>query len=212
MLILHYILLIKNKMSTEKADYTLKILTLGESAVGKTCILIRFTDNKFLTSHIMTIGIDYKSKSIISGDKVVKLKIWDTAGQERFRNITKQYYKGADGILLIYDITDRESFEKARDWMKSIQENTQKDSIGIILLGNKCDLDERKVTYEEGQSLADEFKIQFMETSAYKDLNINESFQSLTNLIISKKSPQLNSDNKPIILKNTSVKKKDGCC
>lgn len=197
---------------SDKTDYTLKILTLGESAVGKTCILIRFTDDKFLTSHIMTIGIDYKSKSIISGDKSVKLKIWDTAGQERFRNITKQYYKGADGILLIYDITDRESFEKVRDWMKSINENTQSDKVGIILLGNKCDLDERKVTFEEGQSLAEEYNIQFMETSAYKDINITESFQSLTNLIISKKEPQKEKIRTPIILSNRDPKKQKNCC
>ena len=97
-------------------------------------ILLRFTDDKFLLNHITTIGIDFKSKVIPVNNKSVKLKIWDTAGQERFRNITKQYYKGADGILLVYDITDRNSFEKVRDWMKQIQENTQRDSIAIVLI------------------------------------------------------------------------------
>jgi len=159
-------------MTENKPDYTLKILTIGESAVGKTCILLRFTDNQFLMNHITTIGIDYKSKKITSGQYSVKLKIWDTAGQERFRNITKQYYKGADGILLVYDITDRNSFEKIKDWMKQIQENTIKEQIGIVLLGNKCDLEDRQVSLEEGQNIAKEYGILFWETSAFKDKNI----------------------------------------
>lgn len=200
----------------DKADFTLKILTIGESAVGKTCILLRFTDNKFLVNHITTIGIDYKSKVIKSDKYSAKLKIWDTAGQERFRNITKQYYKGADGILLVYDITDRNSFEKVRDWMKQIQENTQKDKVGIVLLGNKSDLeDSRQVSFQEGQSLAKEYQILFFETSAFKDENINESFQGLTNLILSKKSPdEINEKQpkKPVIITEDDKKKDKGCC
>lgn len=198
---------------TEKADYTLKILTIGESAVGKTCILLRFTDDKFLINHITTIGIDYKSKVINSGGKSVKLKIWDTAGQERFRNITKQYYKGADGILLVYDITERNSFEKARDWMNNIQDNTQKDNVGIVLLGNKSDLEERQVSYEEGQKLAQEFNVMFMETSAYKNINIKESFECLTNLIVSKKAPDTYKQKSNVNINEQNPKKdKSGCC
>jgi len=201
---------------TDKTDYTLKILTIGESAVGKTCILLRFTDNKFLKTHLTTIGIDYKSKVIKVNNFSVKLKIWDTAGQERFRNITQQYYKGADGILLVYDITERNSFEKVREWMKQIQQNTNKEKIGIILVGNKCDLDERQVSLEEGQNLAREFGILFYEASAYKDININESFESLVGEIISKKAPEdtnLKKDD-PIPLKKEGKKDKEdsGCC
>jgi small GTP-binding protein len=200
---------------TEKTDYTLKILTIGESAVGKTCILLRFTDNKFLKTHLTTIGIDYKSKVIKVQNYSVKLKIWDTAGQERFRNITQQYYKGADGILLVYDVTERTSFEKVREWMKQIQQNTNKEKIGIILVGNKCDMDERQVSTEEGQSLSKEFGILFYETSAYKDININESFESLVNEIISKKEPDT-SDKKEgtttLVQKPVDQPKKKGCC
>ena len=201
---------------TDKTDYTLKILTIGESAVGKTCILLRFTDNKFLKTHLTTIGIDYKSKVIKVNNFSVKLKIWDTAGQERFRNITQQYYKGADGVLLVYDITERNSFEKVREWMKQIQQNTNKEKIGIILVGNKCDLDERQVSLEEGQNLAREFGILFYEASAYKDININESFESLVGEIISKKAPEdtnLKKDD-PIPLKKEGKKDKEdsGCC
>ena len=201
---------------TDKTDYTLKILTIGESAVGKTCILLRFTDNKFLKTHLTTIGIDYKSKVIKVNNFSVKLKIWDTAGQERFRNITQQYYKGADGILLVYDVTERNSFEKVREWMKQIQQNTNKDKIGIILVGNKCDLDERQVSTEEGQSLAKEFGILFYESSAYKDININETFESLVGEIISKKEPDDSNvkKNDPIPLKPEGKKEKEdsGCC
>jgi Ras-related protein Rab-8A len=201
-------------MSSDKTDYTLKILTIGESAVGKTCILLRFTDNKFLKSHLTTIGIDYKSKVIRSNNYSVKLKIWDTAGQERFRNITQQYYKGADGILLVYDITERNSFEKVREWMKMIQQNTTKDKIGIILIGNKCDLEERQVSVEEGESMANEFGVLFFETSAYKDKNITESFEKLVNEIISKKEPDTQKDvkNDIEIKPDNKPPKKDGCC
>lgn len=197
-------------MTENKPDYTLKILTIGESAVGKTCILLRFTDNQFLMNHITTIGIDYKSKKITSGQYSVKLKIWDTAGQERFRNITKQYYKGADGILLVYDITDRNSFEKIKDWMKQIQENTIKEQIGIVLLGNKCDLEDRQVSLEEGQNIAKEYGILFWETSAFKDKNITESFEGLTNMILKKKTP--NSETKPILITEDVKPKKKPCC
>lgn len=203
-------------MSSDKTDYTLKILTIGESAVGKTCILLRFTDNKFLKSHLTTIGIDYKSKVISCNNYSVKLKIWDTAGQERFRNITQQYYKGADGILLVYDITERNSFEKVREWMKMIQQNTTKDKIGLILVGNKCDLEERQVSTEEGENLAKEFGILFYETSAYKDINIAESFEKLVSEIISKKEPDTPKEKKEEFdikpTAPTTGKKRSGCC
>ena len=109
--------------------HTFKILTIGESGVGKTCILRRFVEDKFLKNHLATIGIDFKTKNIIVDGVQVKLKIWDTAGQERFRNITNQYYKGADGIILVYDVTDRTSFEKIREWMNQIKQNTTEDEI-----------------------------------------------------------------------------------
>lgn len=207
-------------MTTEKTDYSLKILTIGESAVGKTNLLLRFTDNKFLKTHLTTIGIDYKSKVIkTSSNHTVKLKIWDTAGQERFKNITQQYYKGANGILLVYDITERNSFDKVKEWMKQIQENTSKDKIGVLLVGNKCDLEERQVTYEEGEAIAKEFGILFYETSAYKDINVTETFETLTNEIISKKeldnSKSTNCEKHITLSNNVKVKDKSKskkCC
>jgi Ras-related protein Rab-8A len=205
-------------MNTDvKTDYSLKVLTIGESAVGKTCLLMRFTDNKFLKVHLTTIGIDYKTKFFkTTSGYSVRLKVWDTAGQERFRTVTQQYYKGADGILLVYDITDRGTFDKVKDWVKQIQANTTKENVQLILVGNKCDLEERQVSTEEGVELAKEFGVQFFETSAYKDINVNEAFETLTNEIIKRKEPdtKLSKDNEKVIVSDTKKpnKKDSKCC
>ena len=152
--------------------HTFKILTIGERGVGKTCILRRFVEDKFLKNHLATIRIDFKTKNIIVDGVQVKLKIWDTAGQERFRNITNQYYKGADGIILVYDVTDRTSFEKIREWMNQIKQNTTEDEIGLVLLGNKCDADLRDVYENDGIELGKELGIQYFESSAMNNINI----------------------------------------
>ena len=200
-------------MSSEKGT-TFKILTIGESGVGKTCILRRFVENKFLKNHLATIGIDFKTKNLNIDNKEIKLKIWDTAGQERFRNITTQYYKGADGIVLVYDVTDDGSFEKIRDWMAQIQANTQKDELGFVLLGNKCDMEPRVITEEQGNKMAEELKINYFETSALNGLGINEAFEQLARDIMKIKG--LGEDNKTegVELNNNKKKKEDknGCC
>ena len=193
--------------------HTFKILTIGESGVGKTCILRRFVEDKFLKNHLATIGIDFKTKNIIVDGVQVKLKIWDTAGQERFRNITNQYYKGADGIILVYDVTDRTSFEKIREWMNQIRQNTTEDEIGLVLLGNKCDADPRDVSQNDGIELGKELGIQYFESSAMNNINISESFNYLAKQILSKKkidTPTKVSNNKN--LNTPQKKKKEGCC
>lgn len=193
--------------------HTFKILTIGESGVGKTCILRRFVEDKFLKNHLATIGIDFKTKNIIVDGVQVKLKIWDTAGQERFRNITNQYYKGADGIILVYDVTDRTSFEKIREWMNQIKQNTTEDEIGLVLLGNKCDADLRDVSENDGIELGKELGIQYFESSAMNNINISESFNFLAKQILSKKkidTPTKVSNNKN--LNTPQKKKKEGCC
>ena len=193
--------------------HTFKILTIGESGVGKTCILRRFVEDKFLKNHLATIGIDFKTKNIIVDGVQVKLKIWDTAGQERFRNITNQYYKGADGIILVYDVTDRTSFEKIREWMNQIKQNTTEDEIGLVLLGNKCDADLRDVSENDGIELGKELGIQYFESSAMNNINISESFNYLAKQILSKRkidTPTKVSNNKN--LNTPQKKKKEGCC
>ena len=137
------------------------------SGVGKSCLLLRFSDDQFPTSFITTIGIDFKIRTLELEGKRVKLQIWDTAGQERFRTITTAYYRGAMGILLVYDVTDLNSFENIRQWMRNIEQYAS-DGINKVLVGNKCDMDESKraVPTSRGQALADEFGIRFFETSA----------------------------------------------
>jgi len=160
-------------------DTLIKLLLIGDSGVGKSCLLLRFSEDSFQTSFITTIGIDFKIRTIEMDGKRVKLQIWDTAGQERFRTITQAYYRGAMGILLVYDVTDRQSFENIRNWIKNIKQHAS-ESVRKILLGNKCDMDEKRaVSLEEGQKLADEFGIEFFETSAKSGDNVENAFFTL---------------------------------
>ena len=134
-----------------------KLLLLGDSTVGKTCFLIKYTDQSFQDIHMATIGLDYRVKTMkLKNNKEVKIQIWDTAGQDRFRAITKNYYKGSHGIILIYDITNRRTFENVQQWISQIREETSQNVV-IYLIGNKIDMkEERRVSTEEGKKLADE--------------------------------------------------------
>ena len=164
-------------------------------------------------------GIDYKSKNVTINNKSVKLKIWDTAGQERFRQITQQYYKNADGILLVFGVSDLNSFEKVTDWMKQIQNNVQKEQIAIVLVGNKADVQDRVVNRDKAESLANEFKVKYFETSALNNTNIEETFNHLANEIFKIKEykdvgvPSEN-QSKGINLNDSQrgESKKKGCC
>lgn len=196
---------------THKYDHLFKLLIIGESGVGKTCLLLRFTDDSFTANHLTTIGIDFKIKIINFEEKQIKLQIWDTAGQERFRTITKTYYKGAHGIILTYDVTDENSFKNIRNWVKQIEQNAQ-TNVCKVLVGNKCDREDRKITYEEGAKLASEFKMQFFETSAKSNHNVNETFTFLTKDILSTSDPKPKDNSITIVGKNTENKKKDKCC
>ena len=195
----------------EQSIHTFKILTIGESQVGKTCILRRFVENKFLKSHLATIGIDFRTKILKVCGKDIKLKIWDTAGQERYHNITSQIFKGADGIILAYDVTDETSFVKIKDWIEQIKSNIGEDEISMVLLGNKCDIEERAITKERGQEMADSLKVNYYETSALNGTGINEAFEGLTKEIMRKK--KVNSDDRKISLTSQNPKKtKKKCC
>ncbi|KAF7154701.1 hypothetical protein RHSIM_Rhsim01G0224800 [Rhododendron simsii] len=153
---------------------------LTELGVGKSCLLLRFSDGSFTTSFITTIGIDFKIRTIELDGKRIKLQIWDTAGQERFRTITTAYYRGAMGILLVYDVTDESSFNNIRNWIRNIEQHAS-DNVNKILVGNKADMDESKraVPTSKGQALADEYGIQFFETSAKTNLNVEQVFFSI---------------------------------
>jgi len=157
----------------------IKLLMIGDSGVGKTCLLLRYANDSFSPTFITTIGIDFKIKNIEIDTKRIKLQIWDTAGQERFRTITTSYFRGAQGILLVYDVTDRRSFESIRNWISQIQQHADVH-VNKILVGNKCDMtDEKVVSTEEGQKLAKEFGIEFWEASAKANINVEQCFISI---------------------------------
>ena len=157
-----------------------KVLLLGDTDVGKTCFLIKYTDNIFHENHIATIGLDYRVKKIIlKNGKEISLQIWDTAGQDRFRAITKNYYKGAHGIVLIYDITNNQTFENVSKWVNQIHEEVSLNVV-IFLAGNKIDLEKkREISYEIGEKLAKELGCTFFEASAKTGVNIDEIFNEL---------------------------------
>lgn len=158
-------------------DLEIKLLTLGDSGVGKTSLLMRYADDSFSESFITTIGIDIKFRYLEIDGKTVKVQVYDSAGQERFRSITTSFYRRANGLLLVYDVTDRASFEHIANWMHDIERNADPD-ISIVLVANKSDCPKNKlaVTEEEGKVLAEQFKIPFIQTSAKTNTNVSEAF------------------------------------
>lgn len=170
-------------MNSVEADYIFKVLIIGDSSVGKSNILLRFSDNIFHDTFLPTIGVDFKIRNVSFQAKNIKLNIWDTAGQERFKTITSAYYKGSHGVILVYDVTDRESFNNVANWINETRKHAG-TNIVKVLVGNKCDLTEaRKVTTKEGQEYAEREKMLFFETSAKAKINIEETFMGLTKLM-----------------------------
>ncbi|XP_026160468.1 ras-related protein Rab-15-like [Mastacembelus armatus] len=165
-------------------DILCRLLLLGDSGVGKTCMLRRFTDSEFDSSHISTIGVDFKMKTLdIDGIKV-RVQIWDTAGQERYQTITKQYYRRAQGIVFVYDVTNEPSFQHIGKWASDVDEYAP-DKVQKILVGNKSDEElGRQVTKERGSKLAESYRMEFFETSASTNSNISESFTRATELVL----------------------------
>ena len=204
-------------MSSLDYDYLFKYLIIGNSGVGKSCLLIRFTDDKFEEGYVTTIGVDFKIKTLEIEGKSVKLQIWDTAGQERFRNIVSTYYKGGHGIMMVYDITDLESFRYLDSWLKEIEKNASKN-VYKILVGNKNDMEkERKVSFEKGMEFADLHGMKFFETSAKENKNVEEAFKEMTKDIINslKKVNEKTNSNSNFVIgkkKGKDLTKKGGCC
>uniref|UniRef100_A0AAX7VFP8 small monomeric GTPase n=1 Tax=Astatotilapia calliptera TaxID=8154 RepID=A0AAX7VFP8_ASTCA len=183
----------------EYYDIAFKVMLLGDSAVGKTCLLVRFKDGAFLGGNfIATVGIDFR--------------IWDTAGQERFRSVTHAYYRDAQALLLLYDITSKPSFDNIRAWLTEIHEHAQKDVV-IMLLGNKSDMAaERVVKTEDGEKLAKEYGVPFMETSAKTGVNVDLAFQAIGKELKHRATQQPNEPKFQIHDYIESQKHKTGCC
>ncbi|KAF3450377.1 hypothetical protein FNV43_RR06457 [Rhamnella rubrinervis] len=160
-------------------DYLFKLLLIGDSSVGKSCLLLRFADDSYVDSYISTIGVDFKIRTVELDGKTVKLQIWDTAGQERFRTITSSYYRGAHGIIIVYDVSEMESFNNVKQWLNEIDRYAN-DNVCKLLVGNKCDLVESKVVDTQvAKAFADELGIPFLETSAKDSINVEQAFLTM---------------------------------
>jgi len=164
--------------------YLFKYIIIGDSSVGKSCLLLQFIDKKYKTDHDPTIGVEFGSRNIQIKGKTIKLQVWDTAGQESFRSITRSYYRGSIGALLVYDISRRDSFESLGRWLEETKINAN-DKTVILLIGNKSDLDaERKVSTEEGENFANTHGLLFLETSAKTGANVDASFNKVSELVL----------------------------
>ncbi|GMM41293.1 hypothetical protein FOG51_02175 [Hanseniaspora uvarum] len=184
------------KNSSSDFDYLFKLLLIGDSGVGKSCLLLRFADNSYNSDYISTIGVDFKIKTLkLDNDKIVKLQIWDTAGQERFRTITSSYYRGAHGIIVVYDVTDLESFNNLNNWLQEI-DKFGTNGVTKIIVGNKNDLvDKKQVTLEMAQEFAKEKgNLTVLETSALSSENVEQAFITMAKEIKQQmdKNEQLN--------------------
>ncbi|EGD81649.1 hypothetical protein PTSG_02365 [Salpingoeca rosetta] len=171
---------------SESYDFLFKFLVIGNANTGKSCILHQFIENKFKSDSTHTIGVEFGSKVINCGGKSVKLQVWDTAGQERFRSVTRSYYRGAAGALLVYDISNRESFNALTNWLTDARTLASPDIV-IVLVGNKKDLEaDREVTFLEASRFAQENELMFLETSARTGENVEEVFLKCARSILSK--------------------------
>ncbi|GFO04602.1 ras-related protein rab-1b [Plakobranchus ocellatus] len=168
-------------------EYLLKVVVVGDMHAGKTCLLLRYCDDTFQTDYKSTIGVDFKMKDLERDDCLGKLQLWDTAGQDRFRTIVASFYRGAEGLVVVYDITDRSSFEKVTWWIEEARYYGN-DSCIAMLVGNKTDLEmKRQVSTKEGEALAKQLGIKFFETSAKNTSNVKEMFDTMADTIIARK-------------------------
>ena len=196
-------------MSQDESNIkTFNIITLGSSEVGKTCIIRRYIDNEYISSTISTIGIDCKAKIFTINSIKYKIIYYDTAGQERYASISSKYIKSANGVILVYDITNKKTFSKIEEWSNILERNNKNYS--AVLVGNKMDLEsQREVSTNEGLTLANKLNIEFFETSCLTNQNIEEMMNKISTLTINRFDSQRNSK-----LSLNKVNKKDGknCC
>jgi len=212
-----------NAKQPKDYDNLFKLGVIGDTGVGKSCILLRFADDTFTENYISTIGVDFRFRTVKVEKQTVKLQIWDTAGQERFRTITSAYYRGADGIIMVYDVTSEVSFDHINDWFVEVNryaaENTCK-----ILVGNKIDKADKIVPTEKAQAYANKLGIPFIETSAIESTNVEEAFLTITKNLLKERgsTPSIStsgstpsrevSKSKLLALSMSEPKNKRGCC
>ena len=190
-------------------DYIFKIVLIGDTCVGKSCILVRFSDDMFVDNYVTTIGVDFRFKTMIIKNKIAKIQIWDTAGEERYRSITTAYYRGAAAIIICCDITNKDSFYNLNNWIDEIVKYTDKDVDKLILM-NKCDLvEERQIEKNEIKKFEKENGIKIMEVSAKTGEGIDKAFEYIIEKLIDKNEKK---DNNAINLQEGFRTKNQGCC
>uniref|UniRef100_A0A3P9NYI1 Ras-related protein Rab-3 n=1 Tax=Poecilia reticulata TaxID=8081 RepID=A0A3P9NYI1_POERE len=188
----------QKESSDQNFDYMFKILIIGNSSVGKTSFLFRYADDSFTPAFVSTVGIDFKVKTIYRNDKRIKLQIWDTAGQERYRTITTAYYRGAMGFILMYDITNEESFNAVQDWSTQIKTYSW-DNAQVLLVGNKCDMeDERVVVSDRGRQLSEQLGFEFFEASAKDNINVKQTFERLVDIICERMTETMDNNDQTV--------------
>ncbi|CAJ1394935.1 unnamed protein product [Effrenium voratum] len=168
-------------MAAASADYhrLIRMLLIGDSGVGKSCLMLRFADDTYNDDYMCTIGVDFRIRTMLIDGKTVKAQIWDTAGQERFRTIAASYYRNAHGIIVAFDLTDRESFRNVRQWLQEIEKYAPA-GVNKMLVGTKKDLvSKRVVCEEEARELAEELQLRYLETSAKNCHNVDEAFHAM---------------------------------
>jgi small GTP-binding protein len=194
----------------KKGPKIIKILILGNSSVGKSSIVVRYTENKFYTTYLATIGVDFVKKVLNINDQEIILQIWDSAGQEKYNAITKQYYNRTDGILVVFDLSSRTTFNGVMNWLEEI-ELSNASGMPIVILGNKCDLEEKEVSKEEAIEFAQSKGFPYYETSALEGINVNEAFMDVVLKIIENKNKNAKND-KPTFGISVGQTKKEKCC
>lgn len=196
--------------SISQTCHTAKLLLIGDTYVGKTCIIFRFVKNSFSLTQ-QTPGIDMEVKTITIDNKCIKLQIWDTVGHAQFQTVTKIYYNGAKGVIFVYDCTDEKSFSNIKEWDKKIS-TLVSDDVTKVLVGNKCDDLDKKISFEQGENLAKELGIQFFETSAKCNIDIDKPFMYIAKEIKNKINPSRSKSSITLLPPNDSKKKHKGCC
>ena len=190
-------------------DYIFKIVLIGDTCVGKSCILVRFSDDVFVENYVTTIGVDFRFKTMIVKNKIAKIQIWDTAGQERYRSITTAYYRGAAAIIICCDSTNKESFYNINNWIDEISKYTDKDVDKLVLM-NKCDLiQERQIDKNEISKFEKENGLKIMEVSAKTGNGIDKAFEYIIERLIDKNEKK---NNNTMTLQGGSLINKQGCC
>ena len=192
-------------------DKKCNLLIIGDATVGKTCILRRFAQDKFTSNYISTVGIDFFTKDVILDDKKIHIKIWDTAGQERYRSLTQGFFRKAEGIIIVYDITNEKSFNNLKFWIESIENNinSQSPKIPAIIVGNKIDILERKVDKVSAENFAKDKNYKYFEVSAKSGINIDESIKYLIKNVLEEQNENEEKNGKKKEVKNIEIKNND---